>query len=126
LRTQLQYSFDVKQILELVKALQLPPIFKTQHGYSVLSFEAVCLVLAQLCSQGTEWQLVCRFNRSQAATSDIINTTITMIDDQWQHLLQWDGVLLSPENMVWYANAVHKRGSPLKTVWGFIKPDVQT
>jgi hypothetical protein len=45
---------------------------------------------------------------------------MTMIDDRWQHLLQWDGVLLSPENMARYADAAHKRGSPLKTIWGFI------
>jgi hypothetical protein len=95
-------------------------MFKTKHGYTVSSFEAVCIVLARLRAQGTEWQLVRRFDRSQGAISDIFNTTIIMIDDQWHHLLEWDGVLLSPENMARYAAAAYARGAPLKSVWGFI------
>jgi hypothetical protein len=65
--------------------------------------------------------MVAKYDRSQSAISEIINTVVVMIDKRWKHLLDFDHTtLLSPLNMARYAKAIHDRGSPLRGVWGFI------
>ncbi|KAF7302063.1 DDE Tnp4 domain-containing protein [Mycena indigotica] len=62
-----------------------------------------------------------KYNRSQAAISEVVNELVVFLDDHWEHLLDFDteGVL-APERMEEYAAAIHAVGAPLSSVWGFI------
>jgi hypothetical protein len=113
--------FDFGELCELVHHLRLPEAFKTPNGYVVTAFEAVCLFCARFRSSGDQYDLVMRFDRSQSAILEIINTAIVLIDERWSHLLDFDHeVLLSPKNLARYAAAIHRSGSPIATIWGFI------
>lgn len=46
---------------------------------------------------------------------------VIFLDEKWKHLLDYDHeVLLAPENLARYADAIFKRGAPLQHIWGFI------
>jgi hypothetical protein len=118
-------SFTCKELLQVSNALRLPPFFITQNRYLVPSLEAVALLCAQLKHTGDLWDLVEKYDRSQSALSEIINETAIKIDDCWGFLLDFDPVLLSHERRDKWAKAIHRRGSPIRTIWGFINCTIQ-
>jgi hypothetical protein len=113
-------SFTCKELLQVSNTLRLPPFFITQNRYLVPSLEAVALLCARLKHTGDLWDLVEKYDRSQSALSEIINKTAIKIDDRWGFLLDFDPVLLSPKCLNKWAKAIHRRGSPIRTIWGFI------
>jgi hypothetical protein len=113
-------SFSCDELVDLVNALQLPAFFITHNRYLVSSLEAVSLLCARLKSTGDIWELVERYDRSQSAMSEIINEIAITVDDRWGFLLGFDPVLLHPERLQEWADAIYQRGSPLPTVWAFI------
>ena len=114
-------SFTVDELCKLTKALDIPEIFKTSHGYRFSGLEALCLLCARLRTPGDIYELVAKYDRSICAVSQCINELCELLDERWQYLLDFDidGVL-SRENLACYAKAIHQRGAPLQSVWGFI------
>jgi hypothetical protein len=100
--------------------MKLPAIWSTDHRYLVTGIEALGLTCARLRTAADLDGLVAQYGRSRSAISEIITETVIMLDSSWSHLLDFDHVLLSPENLARYANAVHNRGAPMWTIWGFI------
>jgi hypothetical protein len=77
-------------------------------------------VLARYRRTGDLYDLTERYDRCVPAVSEIVNEFTIIIDNQWSHLLDFDPIHLSSENLERYAAAIHRRGSPLSTIWGFI------
>jgi len=49
-----------------------------------------------------------------------VNCLVVFLDERWSHLLDWDkDHLLSPENLRFYANAIHNDGAPTTSVFGW-------
>ncbi|KAI0751704.1 hypothetical protein C8Q80DRAFT_1218365 [Daedaleopsis nitida] len=83
--------------------------------------EALGLTLAWFRSAADEYELSLIYAQSQSAISEIVNWVVAHVDDHWSHLLDFDhSGLLAPHNLKRYADAIHHRGSPLCSLWGFI------
>ncbi|KAG2124862.1 hypothetical protein DEU56DRAFT_708823, partial [Suillus clintonianus] len=116
-----QFRMTPSELLELARVLRLPSVIRTEGRHKFTAIEALGLTCARLRSSGDLYELVSKFDRSAAAISEIVTWVIIFIDEKWGHLLEFDHEhLLSPHNLEKYAEAVHKRGSPLTGVWGFI------
>ena len=110
-----------EELIRLVTVLQLPDEIFTRGGYRFDGIEAFALTCARLASPGDEFSLCARYNRSQSSISQIFNEVITILNDCWGHLLNFDSDhLLSPENLQRYSTAIFESGAPLQGVWGFI------
>jgi hypothetical protein len=57
----------------------------------------------------------------QSAISEIVNEMAGFIDQEWSHLLVWDGDgILSPSALCTYADALHTFGAPTRSVFRFL------
>lgn len=113
-------------LLCLADMLQLPDEIFTRTGYQFDHIEAFALTCACLASAGDEFNLCSRYNHSQSSISKIFNEVITLLNERWGHLLHFDSDhLLSPKNLRYYSEVIHKSGAPLQSVWGFINCTVQ-
>ena len=109
------------ELLDMVKALEIPDYISTRNNYAFDGIEALGLTLARFRSAGDQSELSMLYCRSQSAISEIVNWIVAHVDDTWHHLLDFDHTqLLSPANLETYADAIHAAGAPLTGVWGFI------
>jgi hypothetical protein len=98
----------VDELLDMVEALGLPDLIYTPSRYVFDPVEALGLTLAQFRSAGDQYELSMLYDRSQSAISEIVNKVVTMVDESWQHLLNFDHEhLLTPVNLQKYAQAIH-------------------
>ena len=105
----------------MIEALQLPGHIETPSQFTFDPVEALGLTLAWFRTPGDQLELSLLYHRSQSAISEIVNWVVTFVDNSWQQLLNFDHEhLLSPYNLERYAKAIHGRGAPLDTIWGFI------
>jgi hypothetical protein len=67
------------------------------------------------------YQLSMQYDCSQTSISECVNELVEFLDEEWEHLLGCDeGHLLRPSELAQYADVIHHRGAPLKSVAGFI------
>lgn len=108
------------EIFEMVDALHIQDI-TTRGRYTFPALEAFCLMCARFRSAGDMYTLSILYDRSQSSISQVVNELVEVLDDLWEHLLDCDDQhLLRPSELARYADAIHDRGAPLKTVFGFI------
>ena len=70
--------------------------------------------------------LVPRFARPVPEICIIFNTVMRKLNEQWGFLLKtFQRELLSPVNLLRYADAIYAKGAPLKNCWGFIDGTVR-
>ena len=113
--------FSYGELRELAKALQLPRYIRTRSRYKFSRIEALALTCARFRTAGDQHELSLLYDRTQSAISEITNWVAMHCDDKWSHLLDFDHThLLSPHNLERYAEAVYRRGAPLRSIWGFI------
>ena len=92
----------------MVDALGLPELIYTPNQSVFDPVEALGLTLAHFRSAGDQYELLMLYNRPQSAISEIVNKVVTMVDESWSHLLDFDHThLLLPENLQKYAEAIH-------------------
>ncbi|KAJ6455572.1 hypothetical protein C8R47DRAFT_943706, partial [Mycena vitilis] len=116
-----RFRFFPEEIHDLAVAMNIPEVVKTDNGCSFDRIEALCLLLARFRSAGDQFELSMKYDRSQAAISQVINKLTEDLDEEWHHLLDFDANgVLSPTRMQMYADAIHAAGSPLRYIWGFI------
>jgi len=114
-------SITSQDIICLVDILQLPGEIFTHNNYWFSCVEAFTLTCARLASAGDEFDLCTWYNRSQSSISEIFNKVVTLLDEHWDHLLQFNSDhLFSPANLKCYSDTIYKCGAPLQGVWGFI------
>ena len=86
------------------------------------AFALTCTCLASTCD---EFDLSTQYNQSQSSISKVVNETVALLDDYWEHLLYFDSSHLSLTNLKYYSDTVYKSGAPLQGVWGFIDCMIQ-
>ncbi|KAJ7711834.1 hypothetical protein B0H16DRAFT_1258684, partial [Mycena metata] len=116
-----RFRMTAEELIDLAAALEIPDEFKTTSRHSFSSVEALCLLCARFRSAGDMYSLAMLYDRAQSAISECINELVEFIDEHWEHLLGCDEEhLLHPTNLKTYADAIHARGAPLRSVFGFI------
>jgi hypothetical protein len=109
------------ELVELSDALQLPHPLITKCSYHAPTIESLGLLCARLRSPEDQWSLSVKYACPQSAISEIINETAGFIDQEWSHLLVWDGNgILSPSALRTYADVLHAFGAPTHSVFGFL------
>ncbi|KLO08611.1 hypothetical protein SCHPADRAFT_801183, partial [Schizopora paradoxa] len=115
-----RFRFTAQEIRKLVRVMQLPEGFKTSSGYVFDRLEAFCLLCARLRSAGDMYELVKDYG-CQASISEIVNEVVEFLDDRWKYLFDFDvNGALNREALARYADAIFRKGAPVRTVWGFI------
>lgn len=110
----------------LVVVLQLPDKIKADNGIVEDRVVVMCMLLACLAYPDRLSDLWFKYGWSPERVSWISATVQLMIHTHWHHLLQFDTVHLTLENLEQYARAVFSKGGPLDSVWGFINGNVHT
>jgi hypothetical protein len=112
---------DTTELLAMVDVLEIPDRITMPGGSVFLGLEALCLTCARFRTAGDLDELALKYNRARSSISEIVNWVVIFLDTNWKHLLDFDHMhLLSPPKLQQYASAIHRAGSPLKGVWGFI------
>ncbi|KAJ7639851.1 hypothetical protein DFH06DRAFT_908597, partial [Mycena polygramma] len=116
-----QFRLYADKLAHLAAVLDIPEIFRTVSGYAFPRIEALALLLARFKTAGDQFELTMKYNRSQGAISELVNELCAYLDERWQHLLDFDtDGILAPGRMREYAAAIHAKGAPLDSVWGFL------
>jgi hypothetical protein len=109
------------KLITLTTVLGIPDPFWTLLGYRFSALEAFCLLCARFRSSSDQYDLAMRYDRSQSSISQVVNGLAIWIDEEWQHLLDFDYEhLLSRENLARYAKALQRAGVPQVLIWAFI------
>src|SRR6202042_2783653 len=109
------------EIYDMVEALEIPESFVTSNQYVFTGIEAFCPLCTRFQSAGDMYQLSMQYDCSQTSISECVNELVEFLDEEWEHLLGCDeGHLLRPSELAQYADVIHHRGAPLKSVAGFI------
>ena len=70
--------------------------------------------------------MIQRFGRSVPEICMITSLVTDLLYDNHAHrVMQWNPYILSPENLQVYADAIHEKGAPLKSFFGFINGTVR-
>lgn len=70
--------------------------------------------------------MISRFGRPVPQLCMIYNQTLEFIFSHWGHLLtDWNKPWLTSRNLQNYANIIHRKGSALDNVWGFVDGTVR-
>ncbi|KAJ7619953.1 hypothetical protein DFH06DRAFT_922387, partial [Mycena polygramma] len=116
-----QFRFYADELAHLAAVLDIPEIFRTRSRYAFPRVEALALLVARFKSAGDEFDLMMKYDRTQSAISELVNELTEFLDDRWHHLLDFDSDgILAPARLREYASAIHAKGAPLDSVWGFI------
>ena len=123
-----EFRFMKHDITRMAEVLNIPNEI-TCHFYNDLKVdgvEALCVVLKRLAYPCRYVDMIPRFGRAVPQLCMIFNQTIDLIDRNWGHLLErLDQLWLSPDCLMRFAEAVHRRGAALGNVWGFIDGTVR-
>jgi hypothetical protein len=114
------YSFTASQLYCLTNTLCLPEFYHTHTRYFVRALEGIALVCAHYSRLCNMYNLAKRFNWPQSAISKIVNEFTVLMDVQWAHILDFDPVLFSPDNLNMYAAAISDCRAPMQSIWGFL------
>jgi hypothetical protein len=96
------------ELLEMVNALEIPDVVILTSGSVFSGLEALCLTCVCFRTAGDLHELSMKHCHAQSAISEIVNWTVTFIDNMWSHLLDFDYAhLLTPTNLQKYANVIH-------------------
>ncbi|THU92324.1 hypothetical protein K435DRAFT_906381 [Dendrothele bispora CBS 962.96] len=115
------FRFTFPELQDLVSALEIPDPLITSTRSRFTALEAFCLLCARFRTAGDMYELTAKYDRAQSAISEVVNELVCFLDETWEHLLDCDsGFLLHPTRLETYADAIHARGAPIRTVFGFI------
>lgn len=116
------FRVEKDDIDRLARALRLPSSVKTEQRVTVGRTEALCIALRRLAYPNRLCDLEKIFGRHSSTLSCVASTVVRHIVSSFGHLLKdlranpW----LVPEALATFAQAVHRKGAPLQTCWGFI------
>ena len=109
-----EFCFYKHDIYKLADALQLPDEFVTYNRLIVESIPALCIYLKRFSYPCRYSDMVFHFARPVPEICIITNHMIDWIYNRWHHLLTtYNHNLLSPANLMLYADAVHQSGAAL-------------
>lgn len=121
LTCKVEFRFEKQHIPRLQKALQIPDVVSIPHAKTCGGLEALCIVLKRFAYPVRYCDMVSLFGRSVPELCKITLDTIDHIYNNHCFRLQsWNQPFLSPRCLLAYANAIHCKGAPLTTCFGFI------
>ena len=121
-----EFRFKKNHIFDLVNKLQLPDEIITYNRLKVGAAEGLCVLLKRLAYPCRYSDSVPRFVGPVPELCVINNHLMSFIHDRWGFLLNgFHRNILNPQNLVWYARAIHAKGAPLTNCWGFMDGTVR-
>ncbi|KAF0703626.1 hypothetical protein AaE_015294 [Aphanomyces astaci] len=115
----LEFRFDVAGVQQLGFLLGLPAVVITTARNRVLRDEAICILLSRMAFPTRLFDMARTFGRSRPVLCDLFLHVLNEIYDRWNHLLYFNYKLLQ-RNVDRYCAAIHRKGSPCASVFGFI------
>ena len=121
-----EFRFYKNDIFTLAEYLQLPDEIVTYNGLVVGSTPALCIYLKRFTYPCRYGDMVSHFARPVPELCIITNHMIDWIYNRWHHLpSRYNHDLLSPANLMLYADAIYRSGAALENCWGFIDGTVR-
>jgi len=121
-----EFRVNKRDLLALAEALQIPPIFKLDQRSIVDGMEGPCMLLRRLAYPCRYSDLIHRFGRPVPVISMATNEVLDYIYDTHEHLItQWNHILLNPQAMEVYAQAIQGKGAALQKCFGFVDGTVR-
>lgn len=112
--------FTLAEIDQLVVAMDLPdPVF-CDNGVRETAQTALAMLLRRLAYPARYKDIYRLFGWETSRVSRVTRTLASYIYHRWLYLLRFDSHRLSAAQLKSYADAVHLKGAPLSTCWGFI------
>ena len=110
----------------LAEALQIPATVRCSQGSVCDGEEALCMLLKRMCYPCRYSDMVHLFAKPVPVISMITNEVLDYIYATHGHRIQrWNHQLLSPRNLEYYADVVHRKGAPLDNCFGFVDGTVR-
>lgn len=126
LTCKVEFRFAKQDIPQLQRALQFPEMVTIPHATDCHGLEALCILLKRFAYPVRYCDMVPLFGRSVPELCKITHYAINHVYNNHRFRLQnWNQPFLSPQSLVTYANAIHHKGSPLVTCFGFIDGTVR-
>ena len=126
LTCKVEFRFAKQDIPQLQRALQFPEMVTIPHATDCHGLEALCILLKRFAYPVRYCDMVPLFGRSVPELCKITHYAINHVYNNHRFRLQnWNKPFLSPQSLVTYANAIHHKGSPLVTCFGFIDGTVR-
>jgi len=115
------FRFRRRDITRLTTALNIPDVVRGSNGTVACGTEALCILLRRLAYPNRLKDISDIFGRSTEELSILVNTLLKYIYEKFHYLLSdLDQKWLDQSHLQEYTAAVHRRGAPLKNVFGFI------
>ena len=116
-----EFRFRKQDILILADILQIPQRFVCEQRSICDGLTGLCMLLKRLSYPCRLGDMISRFARPVPVISMITNTVIDYIYSQHGHrITTWNHVMMNPEKLQIYANAISAKGAPLDRCFGFI------
>jgi len=121
-----KFRFDKENIRRLAQSLALPEQIRLPNRCRCSGTDALCILLRRLVYPNRLSDLETLFGRPKSTLSLIVNYTLDFIYDRHGYLLSMlDQPWFQQEALETYATAIHAKGAPLTTCFGFIDGTVR-
>lgn len=126
LTCKVEFRFEKQDIPHLQRVLQIPEMVSISHATTCPGLEILCIMLKRFAYPVRYCDMVPLFGRSVPELCKITQYAINHVYNNHCFRLQdWNQPFLSPDSLLRYADAIHRKGSPLDTCFGFIDGTVR-
>ena len=123
---KVEFRFEKQHIPLLQEVLQFPAMVDIPHATECSGLEALCILLKRFAYPVRYCDMVPMFGRSVPELCKITLYGINHVFNNHRFRLQnWNQPFLSAQNLASYAFAIHSKGAPLQTCFGFIDGTVR-
>ena len=121
-----ELRFLKSDIYNLQEVLGIPEEIKCYNRLVVDGIEALCILLKRFAYPIRYSDMIPRFGRPVPQYSIITNHVMNLIYQGHGHrLTTFMQPLLSPADLLSYAEVIHQAGAPLENCWGFVDETVR-
>ena len=112
------FRFKKEDLNDLVQSLKLEDNYSAANEIKWDCYEGICILLRRLSYPNRLSDLVPLFGRHKTELSVIVNT---MLEDIFvKHKARLDNIFHPWMDVQSFADAVHRKGSPLDNIWAFL------
>ena len=121
-----EFRFLKEHIYELKEVFGIPDEIRTYNRLCVNGIESLCMFLKRFAYPIRYSDMIPRFGRPVPQFSIITNHILNLLYERHGNRLTiFEQEILSPQNLVKYANAIHESGAPIQNCWGFVDGTVR-
>ena len=122
----IDFRFGKNDLYTLLDVLNIPEKVICIQGTACKDIEALCILLKRLAFPTRYSDMTPMFGRNMTETCLIYNKMIDHIYAQHAHRLNdWNQPMLTSAQLKLYANAIHQKGAPLRSCFGFVDGTVR-